>query len=47
MYVENNTETNRFYEIEAIVDKRVRKFQKTSITQYKVKLLNYDLKFDE
>lgn len=42
MYVENDTKTDKSYEMEIIIDKRVRKFERTSMTQYKIKWLNYD-----
>ena len=32
VYVENDTKTEKFYEMKAIVDKRIKKFEKTSIT---------------
>ena len=47
VYVEDDTKTEKFYEMKAIVDKRIKKFEKTSITQYKIKWLEYDLEFDE
>ena len=47
IYVEKNNEFEKSYEIKAIIDKRVRKFEKTSITQYKIKWLKYDLEFDK
>lgn len=39
VYVENDIDQNKSYKIEFIIDKRVKKFEKTSITQYKVKWL--------
>ena len=47
IYVEEDNEFEKSYEIEAIIDKRIRKFEKTSITQYKIKWLRYDSEFDE
>ena len=47
IYVESDTKTKKFYEMKTIIDKRVKKFERTSITQYKINWLEYDLEFDE
>ena len=47
IYVKEDNKFEKSYEIEAIIDKRVRKFERTSVTQYKIKWLRYDLEFDE
>ena len=47
VYVEDDTETKKSYEVERIIDKRIKKFDRTSITQYKIKWKEYDFEFDE
>lgn len=47
IYVENDTATRKSYEVKAIIDKRVKKFDRISVTQYKTKLLKYDSELDE
>ena len=37
VYIENDIETKKFYEIKAIIDKRIKKFDKISIIKYKIK----------
>lgn len=46
VYVEDDIEIEKSYEIKAIIDKRIRKFDSTSTTQYKIKWLKYDSEFD-
>ena len=47
VYVEDDTETKKSYEVKKIIDKRIKKFDRISITQYKIKWKEYDLEFDE
>lgn len=47
MYVKRNTKVEKSYEIETIIDKKIKKFEKPFVTQYKVKWLKYDSKFNK
>ena len=47
MYVKENIETEKSYEMKKITDKRIKKFDRTQITQYKIKWKEYDFEFDE
>ena len=47
VYVENDIDFEKSYEIEFVIDKRIKKFDKTSVTQYRIKWLKYELEFDE
>ena len=45
--MKKNTNEYRFYEIDKLVSKRIRKYNKTLITQYLVKWIDYEFEFDE
>ena len=47
VYVEENIETEKSYEMKKITDKRIRKYDRTQVTQYKIKWKEYDPEFDE
>ena len=47
VHVEENTKNNKFYEVEKILNKRIRKFERTNVTQYLIRWLRYDSKYDE
>ena len=47
VYVENDIEIEKSYEMKRVIDKRIRKFDTISITQYKIKWREYDSEFDE
>ena len=45
--VEKNTKFEKFYEIEKIINKRVKKYGKTNVTQYFIRWIGYEPEFDE
>ena len=45
--MKNDTFDNQFYEVEKLVDKRTRKYNRTNVTQYLVRWLNYESKYDK
>ena len=45
--MKNDTSDNQFYEIKKIVDKRIRKYNRTYVTQYLIRWLEYESKYDE
>ena len=45
--IKNDTSNYQFYEIEKIVDKRVRKYNRTNVIQYFIWWLKYESKYDE
>ena len=45
--IEDDTENNKFYEVEKILSKRIKKFERTNVTQYLIRWLRYDSKYDE
>ena len=47
VHVEDDTENNKFYEVEKILSKRIKKFERTNVTQYLIRWLKYDSKYDE
>ena len=47
MKVKNDTKNWKFYIMKRIIDKRLRKFERTTITQYLIKWNDYDSKFNE
>ena len=47
VYVEDDIEIEKSYEMKKVIDKRVKKLNTTSVTQYKIKWKEYDSEFDE
>ena len=47
VYVENDIEIEKSYEMKRVIDKRVKKFDTISVIQYKIKWKEYDSEFDE
>ena len=47
VHVEGDTENNKSYEVEKILSKRMKKFERTNVTQYLIRWLKYDSKYDE
>ena len=45
--VEGDTPENQSYEVEKLVDKRIRKYGRTPVTQYLVRWLGYGAEYDE
>ena len=45
--MKKNTNEYRFYEIDKLVNKRIRKYNKTLIIQYLIKWIDYEFEFDE
>ena len=45
--IEKNTKYDKFYEIERILAKRIRKYKRIAITQYLIKWFEYDHEFNE
>ena len=45
--VEKEIEFEKFYEIEKIINKRVKKYEKINVTQYFIRWLGYGPEFDE
>lgn len=45
--IEENIEYEKFYEVERILAKRIRKYDRTAITQYLIKWLEYESEFNE
>ena len=47
VHVEDDTENNKFYEVEKILSKRMKKFERINVTQYLIRWLKYDSEYDE
>ena len=45
--IEKNIDDWKFYIVERIMNKRFRKFERITVTQYMIKWLNYESKFNE
>lgn len=45
--MKNDTDINKFYEIEKLVERRIRKFDRTKATQCLVREVDYESGFDE
>ena len=45
--IEDDTNQYKFYEIEKLIDKRIKRYNKILVTQYLVKWIDYESKFDE
>ena len=45
--IEDDTNQYKFYEIEKLVDKRIKKYNKIFVTQYLVRWTDYESKYDE
>ena len=45
--IEDDTKNWRFYTMKKIIDKRLRKFERTTVTQYMIKWLKYESKYNE
>ena len=45
--IEENTKYDKFYEIERVLAKRIRKYKRIAVTQYLIKWLEYDHEFNE
>ena len=45
--IEEDTKYDKFYEIERILAKRIRKYERIAVTQYLIKWLKYDNEFNE
>ena len=45
--IEKDTEYEKFYEIERILIKRIRKYERIAVTQYLIKWLDYEFEFNE
>ena len=47
MKIEKNTEHEKFYEMKQIFVKRIRKYDRIAVTQYRIKWLEYEPEFNE
>ncbi len=47
VFVERNTSIEKFYEIEQILVKRVRQYEKINVNQYLIRWKEYESEFDE
>jgi hypothetical protein len=47
IFVESDTETFKFYEIERVLAKRIRQYEKIKINQYLIRWKDYESEFDE
>ena len=45
--IKDDTKFEKSYEIEKIVDKRIRTYKKTAVTQYFIRWFEYDFEYDE
>lgn len=47
VYVEKNIATNKFYEVKKMINKKIKKYNKTVATKYLIRWLKYKFEFDE
>jgi hypothetical protein len=47
VFVKEDIETNKFYEIERILNKRTRQYEKIKVNQYLIRWKKYESEFDE
>ena len=45
--MKNDTKIEKFYEIEKLMSRRIRRYEKKNVTQYLIRWSDYDSKYDE